>query len=56
MIKYFRVDLEQSLSAGVQAAPLTAMIYTMIVAYAIRDDITNVFTTIQTIHDSSMYF
>lgn len=53
MVQYFRIDLASAFCACYQAAALTKCIYTLFVAYIIRDDVKKAFDALQTFYDSS---
>lgn len=53
MVQYFTIDLASAFCACYQAAALTKCIYTLFVAYIIRDDIKKAFDALQAFYDSS---
>lgn len=53
MMEYFTIDLASAFCACFQAAALTKCIYTLFVAYIIRDDVKKAFDALQAFYDSS---
>lgn len=53
MMQYFAIDLASAFCACYQAAALTKCIYTLFVAYIIRDDVKKAFDALQAFYDSS---
>lgn len=53
MVHYFRIDIASAFCACYQAAALTKCIYTLFVAYIIRDDVKKAFDALQAFYDSS---
>lgn len=56
VVKYFKIDLPNALSAGFQVGAESFTFNTIIVALYLRKDITKVFDDIQLIYDLSMKF
>lgn len=53
MVQYVTIDLASAFCACYQAAALTKCIYTLFVAYLIRDDVKNAFDALQAFYTSS---
>lgn len=53
MVQYFTIDLASAFCACYQAAALTKCIYTLIVAYIIRNEVKKAFDALQAFYESS---